>query len=228
MAKSITKKKKKMQKTPQLLYIEATQDKKTPEGAYFIDPNFIRTLPKEVFLTYILQFQGQAQVMKKALEKAGIKVQGFEQVLGCSKLKTDYPIILIGNGRFHAINLAVQNKKHPIIIYSNGSSIAVSKRETEELEKRKQGALSKFFVSTNIGILVSTKPGQQHIGTATNLSSKIAKKYPEKNVFLFVTNNINTHEFQNFKIGAWINTACPGLALDSTSLLNSEDILPFL
>ena len=216
----------KAKKTPAILYIEALDNKTKPED-YFIDPNFIKNLPKDVFLTYIIQFKGQAETMKKALEANNIRVRGFQSVLGCSELKTPYPILLIGQGRFHALNLAIQNNK-PVIIYSNGSSIAVGRKEIEEHNKKKQAALSQFFMKDKIGILVSTKPGQNRLKEAEALKKKLEKKYSQKKFFIFISNTLNLYETQNFDVPIYINTACPGLALDSPKILNTDDILPFL
>lgn len=211
-----------------ILYIE-TRSKTKPEE-YFIDENFIKRLPKQIFLAYSIQFKGQAETMKKALEKQGIRVIGFRQVLGCTKLRVVPPctILLIGQGRFHAFNLAVQNPKHPLIIYSNGSSLAIGKRELDELRKKKQTSLSIFLSSKEIGILVSTKPGQENLKKAELLASKIEKKYPQKKAYIFISNNISMRELENFKIKSWINTACPGIASDNPRIANADDISEFL
>lgn len=208
------------------MYIEAKS--KNQPSEHPIDENFIKTLPRELFLVYSIQFKGQAETMKKALESKGIKVKGFQQVLGCTKLKTQFPILLISQGRFHALNLAVQNPKYPLIIYSNGSSLAITRKEIEEIQKNKQLMLNKFLHANTIGILVSTKPGQENIKQAEELKNKINKKYPEKKVFIFISSSINISEFENFDIDIFINTACPGLARDSFKIINSDDILAFL
>ena len=209
-----------------VLYIE-TRTKTKPED-YFIDENLITRLPKKIFLAYSIQFKGQAETMKKALEKHGINVMGFQQVLGCTRLKTPYTILLIGQGSFHALNLAVQNPEHPLIIYSNGSSLAITRKQTDELQKKKQAALSLFLMSDRIGILVSLKPGQEKLGEAESLVKKIEKKYPEKKVYIFISDSINPNEFQNFNIQSWINTACPGLSQDSGKIANIDDVSEIL
>lgn len=212
-----------MAKKPSLLYIEALNNKTKPED-YFIDSNFVNNLPKEIVLAYILQFKGQAEQMKKAIEASGRKIKGFQQVLGCTKLKTPYNIVLIGNGRFHALNLARQNEK-PILLYSNGSSIVVGERERAEYEKRIQSSRNLFLHANNIGIIVSTKPGQNRLSDARAILKKLEKKYPNKKFYSFLSSHINTAEFENFNIDFWINTACPGLINDSLKIMNIDDIL---
>lgn len=210
-----------------VLYIEARS--KTKGKEFFIDPSFIKTLPKRVFLTYSIQFKSQAEAMKKALMAKNIAVEGFQQVLGCSKLKVkeNIPIILVGQGRFHALNLAIQNNR-PIILYSNGSSMVIGEKELKEHEKKKEASANLFLHAKSIGIIVTSKPGQENLKLAEDIKEKIMKKYPEKKVFLFISGNINVAEFENFHIDFWINTACPGISINSPRLANPDDIHEFL
>jgi 2-(3-amino-3-carboxypropyl)histidine synthase len=208
-------------KKPAILYIEALDSKTKPED-YFIDPNFIKILPPEVFLAYILQFKGQAEQMKKAIEKSGRKIKGFQQVLGCTKLKTPYYIVLIGNGSFHALNLARQNEH--VLLYSNGSSMLIGERERAEYQKRIQASRNLFLHANTTGLIVSTKPGQNRLNDARTLIAKLTKKYPQKNFYCFISSHINLREFENFSIDFWINTACPGLINDSPKIANIDDI----
>jgi len=214
-------------KNPAILYIEA---RKKQESISSLDNSNLSNLPKELFLVYSIQYKSLAINIKKQLINKGVKVKGFKQVLGCSKLKSNYPILLIGSGRFHALNLALQNSL-PIYIYNianTGKITEFDEKELEEIKTNKKAALNKFFLSNKIGILVSTKPGQQKLKQAQELKKEIEKKYPEKRCFIFISNNINTNEFENFQIPVFINTACLGLAYDSNKILNSEDIRPFL
>jgi diphthamide biosynthesis enzyme Dph1/Dph2-like protein len=70
----------------------------------------ILKLPKSIFLAYSLQYKALAEKIKKQLEENNIKIIEFQQVLGCSKIKTTLPILLISSGRFHAQNLMFQTK----------------------------------------------------------------------------------------------------------------------
>ncbi len=212
----------KISKQPAILYIEALS-KPIGSEKYFIDLNFIKTLPKEIYLCYTIQFKEQAEAMREALKKAKIKVMGFQQVLGCSKLKTPHTILLIGQGTFHSLNLARQNKQ--VIIYSNGSSYTLGERERAEFEKQKQANYNRLLHYNNIGIIISTKLGQNRLIDAQQIKSKLEKKYPEKKFYLFISNQINTREFENFNIDFWINAACPGLINDYPKIINIDDVL---
>lgn len=68
----------------------------------------IAKLPKKLFLAYTIQYKDIIQLIKKTLESNKVKVTQIQQVLGCSKINTKDPVLLIGAGRFHAINLYTQ------------------------------------------------------------------------------------------------------------------------
>jgi 2-(3-amino-3-carboxypropyl)histidine synthase len=66
-----------------------------------------------------------------------------------------------------------------------------------------------------IGILVSTKPGQQRMKRAIHLKKELAAK--GKEVFVFVSNEIIPESLLDFPdIEAWINTACYRLIDESS------------
>ena len=213
-----------------VLYIEA---RKKAESREKLSIDF-SSLPKRLFLAYSIQYKNHAEALKKELGLHGISVAGFQQVLGCTKLsrgllKESAPILLVGSGKFHALNLALQSDS-PILIYSpESSSISgIDEKELKKLKQKKKAAFSLFLNAQKIGIIVSLKPGQENLRLAEELKKKILKKYPEKKAFIFISNEVNLSELENFKIGFFINTACPGLFYDSPKIANADDIMPFL
>ena len=89
------------------------------------------------------------------------------------------------------------------------------------MEKKQKVSLVKFLNSSNVGILVSTKPGQENLKKAIELKKKLKKK----NSFLFITNNINKQEFENFsQIDSWVNTACPRMDMNDGEIVNINDV----
>ena len=72
---------------------------------------------------------------------------------------------------------------------------------------------TKFLHADNIGILVSTKPGQNSYKKAVEIKEKLESK--GKKCFIFVFDTLNSNEMENFPfIDFWINTACPRIADD--------------
>ena len=184
----------------------------------------IAKLPKNLILCYTIQYKLIAESIKKQLESNKIKILYFKQVLGCSKLnnKSDLPILLIGTGKFHAINLYLQASELYILDIADNHISKVPVQDIEKIKAKKRASLLKFLNAEKIGILVSTKPGQENMKKAIELKKKLKNK--GKQVFVFVSNNIDTSQFENFNIDSWINTACPGLSNDNSNIINYSEI----
>ncbi|MEK6906692.1 MAG: diphthamide synthesis protein [Nanoarchaeota archaeon] len=179
-----------------------------------------RKLPNNIAITYSIQYKEMANEIKDILSKSHniIKIQ---QVLGCSNPefpKNTQAVLLIGSGRFHAISLALETSL-PIYIYTNGGLESISSSEIDSFRKKKKGSYLKYLSSKNIGILVSTKPGQQKLEKAL----EFRKKLKNKKSYIFIANNINTSEFENFDIDCWVNTACPRMDMNA-GVVNLKDI----
>jgi len=180
----------------------------------------LKKLPINIAITYSIQYQEQAREIKSLLGKSH-KINSFTQVLGCSKpnfLKNTQAILLIGNGKFHATALAFESKL-PVYILEDNQLTKISKKEIEVLEKKQKAAYLKFLHADKVGILVSTKPGQQRLKQAIDIKKKLKKQS-----YLFICNNINTQEFENFGLDSWVNTACPRMDMNSNSVINMDKI----
>lgn len=181
-----------------------------------------KKLPSTLYIIYSIQYKKAAESIKKELGKR-VKISGFKQVLGCSSVNSKDPVLLIGSGKFHALNIAVNNFT-PIYIYDNGKLSIISKQDIQKFKQKQKAKLSRFYSSENIGIIISNKPGQKRLPQAIQLKLKLAKKYPEKTFSLFIADTLNLQELENFSIDFWINTACPGIEQDSNLVLNYKNI----
>ena len=71
----------------------------------------------------------------------------------------------------------------------------------------------RFLSADNIGILVSTKPGQNSYKKAIEIKEKLEAK--GKKCFVFVFDTLDSNEMENFPfIDFWVNTACPRITDD--------------
>jgi len=173
-----------------------------------VDKINLKILPDKIFLAYSVQYKNLAEKLKK---KIGTRISGFKQILGCSKLKTKHSILLIGSGKFHAIQLALQGNE--VYILEGDNINKLGKKEMEKIKFKRKAAISRFLAAEKIRIFVSTKPGQENLKSDLKLRKKLEKK--EKEVVIFLADNINLEELENYNIDSWINTACPALTLDS-------------
>jgi len=190
-------------------------------------------LPSEMVLIYSIQYKQFARQIADLLRKKGKDIEMpkidntpyIGQVLGCSKLNTDRDVLLIGSGRFHAINIAASSERE-VWVLDNENLSKISKEEVDKLMKRKKMLINKFLHADSVGIIVSSKYGQEKMKLAEEIKREIGKK--NKKASIFLADNINLQELENFKRDIWVNTACPGLFLDSDKIVNYEDILGLL
>ncbi len=177
-------------------------------------------LPKSIAIAYSIQYREIAAKVKEILSKK-YNITGMIQVLGCSRPKfpkDTQAVLLISSGKFHAVSLAAETDI-PIYILRADELDRVSGEEVNSFKKRKLASYVKFLNSEKIGILISTKPGQENLKKAISLKSKLKNKIS----YLFIANEINPKEFENFSIDSWVNTACPRMDFDS-SVVNINDL----
>jgi len=149
------------------------------------------------------------------------------QIIGCNIYKDNFEkevieqadiILYIGDGMFHPTALlfaqAGKNIK-PIIIYnpiSQNMEIIDKNKISEKLDKIKVN-VKKFISSDVVGILVSVKPGQQHLLLGKKLKEKLEKQ--GKSAYVFLEDKFDLENLENFNfIECWVNTACPRIGID--------------
>ena len=197
--------------------------------------NLLDSLKGEtISLAATIQYIDLVPKVKSYLESKGKKViikQGAyheAHVLGCNSSAFDKSadtLLMITDGTFHAINNATQLQKE-IYVFTTHTLEKIKQEEIDSYNKKLLTKQKKFLMAETIGLLVSTKYGQQQ-KAVNKIKEKIEKL--NKKVYIFEANNINTAEFENFpQIKIWINTACSGLARDDMRIINLTDILEFL
>jgi 2-(3-amino-3-carboxypropyl)histidine synthase len=177
-------------------------------------------LPKDISIAYSIQYKDIALEIKEILSKTH-NITGMIQVLGCSKpkfSKETKAVLLVSSGRFHAVSLAVETGL-PIYILESNELKRISNEEINSLNKKKFASYARFLNSEKVGVLISTKPGQENLKKAISFKASTKKK----KIYLFICNNIDLREFDNFGISTWVNTACPRLDFDS-GVINLGDL----
>lgn len=180
-----------------------------------------------------IQYLDLIEPVKKYLEEKGRKVVVKNgsyykgQVLGCNSNAFDKScdvLILLCDGKFHALNNAIFLKKE-IYVFNGYSLDQITLDEINEQIKKTKEKQMKFLNSKNIGLLVSNKEGQYSRG-AFKIKKEIEKL--NKNVYVFFGDLLDLNEFENFpKIDIWVNSACYGLGIDSLKIINLSDIIEF-
>src|SRR3989338_1263440 len=168
-----------------------------------------------------VQFLPQLEEIRKILPNSIVA----GQVVGCNVLNTVKikekvdAFIYIGSAYFYPIEIAAKTKM-PVYIanpLTNEVSL-VSKKEVEEYKKKKKGKILKFLSVKKIGILVSTKPGQENMKLALLIKEKLNKES-----VIGISNTLNPDSLENFSdIEYWINTSCS--RIEHPKIINFEDI----
>lgn len=182
-------------------------------------------IPDKVGLVSTIQFSDFLKEVKKKLEKAGKKVflTGEGLILGCnasSALAIEAKVsafLYVGSGKFHPIQMAMALKEKKKIFTFNPLTEEFSELSWEEVEKfktKKSVSKVKFLSADHVGVLVSTKWGQLHLDQALKLKEKTEKK--NKKIYVFLFDEFREEQMENWpEIKSWVNTACPGIGLDS-------------
>ena len=172
---------------------------------------------------------------KAVIGKPGSRCKYAGQTLGCdigaakSIENSVDAYVFLGTGRFHPLAVAVATEKPVFIANPFLNHIEeITKAEVRRFRNKRAANISKVKAARNIGILVTTKPGQNQLSAAIKLRKRLDEQ--GKNVFVFLGDTINPAGMRDFsKVDAWVNTCCPRMVEDVESfgrpVANIEDVL---
>ena len=148
------------------------------------------------------------------------------QILGCNfstarKEECD-EYLYIGSGQFHPLGVSLATKKRVLIAdpFVNELRDADSSR----ILRQRSAAIAKSLDAKVFGIVVSTKPGQERMVLAEELKN-MAKKHG-KDAYIFTMDLVTPDQLLQFKVDAFVNTACPRLAIDEVGRFHSPMLTP--
>ncbi len=185
--------------------------------------------------TEIKEIKKQLEELKIELKTTKAKRTSNEmQILGCDAYHDSFEddiitasdlTIYIGDGLFHPKALLLAQSKNrtvkPILIYdpiSKQMSIIDKSTIQAQIQKMKRN-LKMFINADTIGILVTTKPGQQYLNTAKNLKKHLQKQ--NKKAYIFIDDTLDLSLLENYPfIKAWVNTSCPRIGTDDITSIN--------
>jgi 2-(3-amino-3-carboxypropyl)histidine synthase len=157
--------------------------------------------------------------MKNFLQLKGITTSVAEgsrrtpnrgQVLGCNfnaaKATGAEDILFVGTGLFHPIGIALATRRRVIALDPlTGIAQEVS---GDALIRRRFAVLEKAKGAKSVGIIVSTKSGQQRM----ELARRLASLSPA--AVIITMREVTPDELLNLGFSCYVNTACPRLAYD--------------
>ncbi len=167
--------------------------------------------------------------VKRLLEKRGKNVvipdrKGHAfyvgQVLGCEytglKLETKkLDCVLVIANKFHALGAALSIDKPVILVDPASEEIIDVGPLKKKIIQQRMAAIEGVRKAQRIGIILSTKIGQ-HFGSFAHVQEKL-KKLRKESVLLSMNEVTNDKLVNLYDIGAFVELACPRIAIDDYS-----------
>lgn len=184
---------------------------------------------KTIGLYGAVQFNSKFDKIIKQLEDNNVKVKSSKpdrtssefQILGCDcysdslNLEDVDAFLYIGDGMFHpkALVLSQRGKEFKEVISYDpigGKFIVLTKEDLDKSLMRYKASLMKFLSSDSVGVIVSSKTGQEYLKNAIKLKDSLDKK-----CYVFVGDTIDYGDLENFPfVECWVNSACPRIGFD--------------
>ncbi|MEE2812592.1 MAG: diphthamide biosynthesis enzyme Dph2 [Candidatus Thermoplasmatota archaeon] len=175
---------------------------------------------------------------KERLENAGFEVEvpvGGDrltfpgQVLGCNYSGDQADIghyLFLGSGDFHPIGLVLHTGK-PLAMLDpySGDAEEMSFERIERILRQRFGLIMACDNAKSFGILIGEKPGQMRRTLALRMK-RILEKHGKKG-YLLALEHIGPELIDFYPVDAFVNTACPRIAIDDSVRYAKPLITPF-
>lgn len=172
------------------------------------------------------------------LEKAGFEVEipiggarlSFPgQVLGCNYSGDDDSIghyLFLGSGDFHPIGLVLHTGK-PLAMLDpyTGDAEEMSLQRIERILRQRFGLIMASGEAQKFGILIGEKPGQMRRTLALRMK-RMLEKHGKKG-YLLALEHVGPELIDFYPVDAFVNTACPRIAIDDAVRYQKPLITPF-
>ena len=218
-----------------ILFIEALADADIKDGIAKIADE----LPDRIGLLATVQYISTLEDVKNVLERAGKKVvigkgdarvKYLGQILGCDcsaagSAANDVDCFLyIGEGDFHPLAAAFGVKKEIKVFNPITSELRSVDDVRDRILRKRFAAIEKAKGADSFMVIVSTKVGQRRDSVADSLVKKINSA--GKKAYKTVMNEVTPDSLLAYRVDAYVNTACPRLAMDDSSRYNKPILTP--
>jgi len=198
----------------------------------------VSQLPRRVGIVSTIQYLHRIGNVKRQLPES---VLGG-QVLGCradnaQRIASQVDAFLyIGTGEFHPIEVAMTTGK-PVFFYNPVTNAfgPLDKRTVDSYKTHLRGQQLKFLTARRVGILVSTKLGQNDNKInpfSQELKMRAAdelRKLPRKEWYVFAFDTLRQHDLADFPfIDCWVNSACSRIADEKSDIVNIKEALGWM
>ncbi|MBI2564785.1 diphthamide synthesis protein [Candidatus Woesearchaeota archaeon] len=163
------------------------------------------------------------------------------QILGCradaaEKIKDKVDAFLfVGTGVFHPIQAALKTNKDVWLWDPREKKLnKLDANIIENFKKKKTVSYNNFLNAKTVGVLITTKIGQNDnkIGKySEDLKMRKAlelKKRTDKKYYLFAFDTLHLQDLEDFNyIDIWVNTACNRIGDEKPNIIEIDDLLKF-
>ncbi|WNY24259.1 hypothetical protein MmiHf6_15890 [Methanimicrococcus hongohii] len=198
----------------------------------------IPLLPEQTIgLVTTVQHVHQLENAKQILEAVGKTViigDGDEriaypgQILGCnfsaahSESEKCDAVLYIGSGQFHPIGTALSSKKR--VVCADPFTSDVFELNYRKFLMQRSAVIGNASDAETFCIIVSTKNGQYRKTLAESIKSKAEAH--GKQAFILFMDLVTPDQMLSFKADAFVNTACPRLAIDDSGRYPAPVLTP--
>jgi 2-(3-amino-3-carboxypropyl)histidine synthase len=140
------------------------------------------------------------------------------QVLGCDyfglkRIEPQVDSFLIVGSYFHGLGAALSLEKPTILTDPYDKTVRSLDQDRARIIRQRYAMVEKARQANNFGIIISTKPGQSNPTIALNIQHQLEDNC--KKAVLLYADEIRPEKLLDFTdIDAFVDTACPRLALD--------------
>ena len=151
------------------------------------------------------------------------------QVLGCNYSGDDDTIghyLFLGSGDFHPIGLVLHTGK-PLAMLDpySGDAIEMSFERIDRILRQRFGLIMSSMDAQKFGILIGEKPGQMRRTLALRMK-RLLEKHGKKG-YLLALEHVRPELIDFYPVDAFVNTACPRIAIDDAVKYAKPLITPF-
>ncbi len=186
---------------------------------------------KTIGLATTIQHVHTLDRAKNLLREAGKKVAvgeagGFAkhegQVIGCdyttvkSVADEAEAFLFIGGGRFHAMGVSLATGKPTVVADPYEKRAYSVESDVRRIIKQRWASICEAKQAETFGVLIGLKTGQKRVEEALQVKEKLEKS--GKTAILLALRQITPEALMQFpSINAFVNTACPRIALDDAT-----------
>lgn len=211
---------------PNVLYIESRSDADVDDGIL----ELLKDLPERIGLLATIQYLDLIPKVKSILESTGRKVfvgTGDRriaypgQVLGCNCSSAEAVLndvdafLFIGEGDFHPLAAAFGIKKDVIVLNPVTKEVRDMAEIRDRILRKRFAAIQGAKSAQSFLVIVCSKIGQKRSEEADAAVERIRSRGLK--AYNAVLEEITPLSLMSYRVDAYVNTACPRVAMDDSA-----------